>query len=241
MSAPSRATGFRRIVAGVCLVAAPLLFAAAELLFPETSGDAAAQLATFAAHRSAQTAAALVSVAMVLVFVPGLVGLVHLLRGRGWVWGHIAAAMTFFGLVTAHATLSGANLIFAEIARPGLDRAAMTDLLDKIFHDPVAFPLLLGHEIFALGVVLLGVALWRGRVGPRWAAVCVALWPVSDIVLSTAVPAELVGAVVSDLLGIAGFAALGLHLLSLPDAAWDGEPVAGPQPSAPAVPAATVV
>jgi hypothetical protein len=141
VSATRRATGFRRAVAGACLIAAPLLFAAAELLFPQSSGDAGQQLATFAAHRTAETTAALLSVAMVLVFIPGLAGLVHLLRGRGrgWVWGLIGAAMMFFGLVTAHATLSGANLVFAEFARPGLDKTAMTALLDKILHDPVAF------------------------------------------------------------------------------------------------------
>jgi hypothetical protein len=222
VSATRRATGFRRAIAGACLIAAPLLFAAAELLFPESSGDAGQQLATFAAHRTAETTAALLSVAMVVVFIPGLAGLVHLLRGRGWVWGLIGAAMMFFGLVTAHATLSGANLVFADMARPGLDKTAMTALLDKILHDPVAFPLLLGHQIFALGLVLLGVGLWRGRIGPRWAAVCVALFPISDVVLSTAVPNELIGATISNALGIVGFAALGLSLLSLSDTAWRG-------------------
>ncbi len=47
-----QAANFRRTVAALCLLLAPLLFAAAELLAPDAPGDAATQLAAFAEHRA---------------------------------------------------------------------------------------------------------------------------------------------------------------------------------------------
>lgn len=195
------AAHFRRVVAGLCLVAAPLLFAAAEILTPQPSGSAAAQLAAFAEHRNQLLAGVLCGVASSMLFVPALFGLLHRIRDRGVVYAHVAAAMIIYGLVTAAA---------------------------------LGAPLLAGHYLFALGIVLLGVAAWRARLAPRWAAILVALFPVADLALS---PAGDVSSLVSDAIGIAGFAALGLRLLAMPDSEWDTAPVAealpapAPQPS----------
>src|SRR5216683_5527806 len=54
---------FRRTVAGLCLVAAPLLFAAAEIATPQPSGNAAAQLASYAQHRDQLLAGLLCGIA----------------------------------------------------------------------------------------------------------------------------------------------------------------------------------
>lgn len=229
------AAHFRRVVAGLCLVAAPLLFAAAEILTPQPSGSAAAQLAAFAEHRNQLLAGVLCGVASSMLFVPALFGLLHRIRDRGVVYAHVAAAMIIYGLVTG-AALGGINVMFWVMTKPGMNRGAMVTLFNGLEHGSAALgaPLLAGHYLFALGIVLLGVAAWRARLAPRWAAILVALFPVADLALS---PAGDVSSLVSDAIGIAGFAALGLRLLAMPDSEWDTAPVAealpapAPQPS----------
>jgi Domain of unknown function (DUF4386) len=232
----SDAAHFRRVVAGLCLVAAPLLFAVAEIATPQPSGSAAAQLASFAQHRNLLLAGVLCGLASVMCFVPALFGLLHTIRDRGVVYAHVAAALIIYGLVT-QAALGGINVMFWVMTKPGMNHAAMVNLLNGLEHGSAVAgaPLLAGHYLFAVGMVLLGIAVWRARLAPRWAGILVALWPVSDIALSSAGD---LASLVSDAIGIAGFAALGWRVLTAPDASWEAapeiadEPARQPHPSA---------
>jgi hypothetical protein len=221
------AAHFRRTVAGLCLLAAPLLFAAAEIA-PQSSGSAAAQLANFAQHRDQLLAGLLLGIASSMVFVPALFGLLHQIRERGVVYAHIAAAMIVYGVVAA-AALWGVNATFWVMAKPGMNRSAMVTLLNGIEHAPaVGAPLLASHYLFTLGVVLLGVAVWRARLAPRWAGILVALFPVADVVLSPI--GGVASALISSAIGLVGFGALGLRMLTTSDAAWDQVPEISPEP-----------
>ena len=231
----SDAAHFRRVVAGLCLVAAPLLFAVAEIATPQPSGGAAAQLASFAQHRNLLVAGVLCGLASAMCFMPALFGLLHKIRGRGVVYAHVAAALIIYGLVT-QAALGGINVMFWVMTKPGMNHAAMVNLLNGLEHgSAVAAPLLAGHYLFAVGVVLLGIAVWRARLAPRWAGIPVALFPISDVALSAAGD---IASLISDAIGVVGFAALGWRLLTAPDASWDAppeiaaEPARQPHPSA---------
>ncbi len=220
------AAHFRRTVAGLCLLIAPLLFAVAEIA-PQPSGSAAAQLASYAQHRDQLLAGLLLGIASSMLFVPALFGLLHQIRDRGVVYAHVAAAMIVYGLVTA-AALWGVNAMFWEMAKPGMNPSAMATLLDGIHHAPAAAALLAGHYLFALGVLLLGVAVWRAGLAPRWAGILVALFPVSDAVLSPA--GDVTSALISGAIGVAGFGALGWRMLAAPDASWDQLPEISVEP-----------
>jgi hypothetical protein len=220
MSFLSRPDTFRRTVTGTALLLGPVLFAAAEMTFPEPSESAANQVAQFAAHRTEQLTAGMLSVFTTMVLLPALLGTVHLVRSRGVALAHISALMIGYGLIAAHAALGGVNLIWGMLGSRGLDQAAMADLYDRVTHNvAVGAPLLLGHWAFVLGIILLGVALWRAGVGPRWAAVCIVLFPVSDMLLSV-VPIHELAEWVSNGVGIAGMGALGLYVLRLTDDQW---------------------
>jgi hypothetical protein len=217
VSTPDR---FRRMTAGAALILSPFAFAAAELLGPEPANDGRQALGIIADHRPAALAAALLSITVTMLLLAGTLALVHLIRGRGVTYANLAIIFIGYGLVTAHAALGGVNLVFREMTAPGMDRSAMAALYNSITSDPAAgAPLLLGNYAFVVGLVLLAVALLRARVGPQWAAWCVLLFPVSDIVLS-AVPVEHLDDLVSNAFGVAGFGALGLHLLRMSDAHW---------------------
>jgi len=217
----SNAANYRRTVGGACLVVAPLLFAAQELIGPEPSGTASKQLSAFAHHRGALVAASLLQLLMALVFVTAVFAVLHKLRGRGVVYGHLGGALMLYGLVVTHAGLAAVNLMFAQMAKPSMNHAAMLQLLDAFEHDHAAVPLPLGHPLFVVGLVLLGVALWRGHLGPRWAALAVILFPVSDIILGSVGADNLVATIVSNAFSIIGFGAIGLSLLASSDASWD--------------------
>ncbi|MGB8651591.1 MAG: hypothetical protein WCD35_13135 [Mycobacteriales bacterium] len=221
MSTINTASGFRRTLSGVSLLIAPVLFAASELLTPKQVTNAAEQLDVYAAHRSALLASSLLSIAVALTLLAGTIGIVHLVRARGVTYANLAAVLIGYGLITAHAGLGAIGLVFAEMVRPGLDRTAMTQLYDKITHDaPVGGPLLLGHYLLVVGIILLAVALLRAHVGSRWAAICLLLYPISDVVLSGAPVGDLAD-LVSNALGVVSLGAYGLHLLRMRDDEWD--------------------
>ena len=221
MSVLTSAPRFRRTASGVALIVSPVLFSAAEMLAPEQQDDNAKQLAVYATHRSALLVSSFLSITVALVLMVGTVGLVHLVRARGVTYANLAAVFVAYGLVFAHAALGGVNLMFAEMVKPGLDRTAMLSLYDSLMHDvTLAAPLLLGHYIFVVGLILLAVALLRAQTGPRWAAVCVLLFPVSDVILGN-FPLTHLAEIVSGAFAVAGFAGLGVYLLRMSDAQWE--------------------
>jgi hypothetical protein len=221
----NNAANFRRTTAGLSLLSAPLLFAGSEMLAPDASGGAAAELTAYAQHRAPLLAGALLGIASSIAFIPALFGLLHRVRGRGVVYGHVGLALMLYGLVTAHSALPGINIVFWEMAKPGMDRSAMISLLDGLQHEPAGAPLLLGHYLFALGYILLGVALWRANSFPHWAAACVILAPTTDILAGFTPLDSFIGDLISSTFAIVGFAAIGLKLLASPDATWDEAPL----------------
>src|SRR6478672_11016788 len=99
------AARFRRTAGGISLLAAPILFAAAEVLSPDSGGDAAATLTSFSQHRQALLASALLGLAATMVLIPAVAAVLHMTRRRGVTFAHIAACLIIYGLVTAHAAL----------------------------------------------------------------------------------------------------------------------------------------
>lgn len=91
--------------------------------------------------------------------------------------GMVLAFLGFSALGFSGATYDGAA--FAGM-RSGLDLAATGRLMSEV--DNLQAPTVAGMvfvPLMALGVILLGLALWRGRTVPRWAAgAVVAAFPV---------------------------------------------------------------
>ena len=206
---------FRRRVAGACLVLAPLAFAAAELLGPEGNGTPRQVFDAWVAHPTAGLVSCFAGLLATLLFVPGIFGLVTPLVDRGRRAAHIAVAAMLYGLVMAHAALVGVNLVFHAMTDPSLDRVQMVRLGGVLMHEvPVGAPLLLGHYVFAIGVVSLAIAIIRSRAHPRWTGFALIAGLVSDMVLgSLPLPAD-IGAVVSEALLVAGFATIGIRMLT---------------------------
>lgn len=205
---------FRRKATGLCLILAPVAFAAAELLAPEDGHDGPSTYAAWSTHRGPGLAAAFAGLLATMLFLPGFFGLVGAITSRGRRLAHIALGALVYGLITAHAALVGVNLVFYAATSPRVDRAAAVSVLDGLMSNIAAgAPLLLGHYVFTMGVLLLGVAVLRSGRFPRWTGWAVIAAVVTDVVLGSLPIGGLVSDIVSDGLLIAGFAAIGWRLI----------------------------
>ena len=215
------ATNFRRTLGGLCLILAPVLFAIAEITYPASDGNGAQQLAVAARSHDVMLADIYFGIASAILFVPAVFALLHVTRRRGVVLGHVAAILVVAGVGLAHLALGGLQLMLWAMAGPGVDRAAMASFIDRTMQNPAGLPLILGHEMFAFGIIVAGVAVWRSGFGYRWAGPAIAIGVVLDIVGGTVGLPDMLVSVVSDGIFVTGLAAVGLNVLLTPDADWE--------------------
>lgn len=213
-------TNFRRTLGGLCLILAPVLFAIAEITYPGSDGNGAAQLDAAARNHDVMLADIYLGIASAILFIPAVFALLHVTRRRGVVLGHVAAILTVAGVCLAHLALGGLQLMLWAMASSGVDRQAMASFIDKTQQNPAGLPLVLGHEFFALGVIVFGIAIWRSGYGYRWAGPAIAIGVVVDIVGGTIGLPEPLISIVSDAIFVTGLAAVGLKVLTTSDADW---------------------
>lgn len=214
-------TNFRRTLGGLCLILAPVLFAIAEITYPSSDGNGAQQLDVAARNHDVMLADVYFGIAFAILFVPAVFALLHLTRRRGVVLGHVAAVLTIAGVCLAHLALGGLQLMLWAMAGDAADRQVMASFIDKTQQNPAGLPLVLGHEFFALGVILFGIAIWRSGFGYRWAGPAIAIGVVIDIVGGTVGVPDPWISIISDGIFATGFAAVGLRVLLTPDAEWE--------------------
>jgi hypothetical protein len=212
---------FRRTLGGLCLILAPILFAVAEITYPSSNGTGAEQLDIAARNYDVMLADIYFGIASAILFIPAVYALLHVTRRRGVVLGHIAGILTVAGVCLAHLALGGLQLMLWAMAGPGVDRPAMAAFIDKTMQNPAGLPLVLGHDLFALGVILFGVAIWRSGFGYRWAGPAIAVGVLVDIVGGTIGLPDLLIGIVSDAIFVTGLAAVGLKVLLTSDGDWE--------------------
>ena len=181
----------RRTVAGLCLLASPVLHLVSYFLWPAHSeGSTATQLAAAAAHPGQMALASLVETLGWVLLLPALAVLWGEVRGRGavlvgiGVWGGVLGVLGF--------AVSGVlNLVTIDLGRTSGGAAAF----DAVRHDgrmvaSVVLPILLG--LLALVVLLAGLA--RAGLGGWWMPVAGFVAVAADQVLSESENALLLSA-----------------------------------------------
>ncbi|MEX2425177.1 MAG: hypothetical protein WD401_00265 [Thermomicrobiaceae bacterium] len=228
MSTESSTQRFQRIVVVICLIVAPLLLAAGILVHP---GEAEGGLVGTLADNPGQIEAAnLLIIFSSILFVPGLLGLLRYVTGRGTVLTTIGVAMAMIGAV-CHAVWAGFQIILLGIVQGGIDQAQLSALVEG---DPpnAAFVIVMAMFLvgFFLGLIVLAAGLWRSQMFPRWAAVGIGL-----IALFNFVPVDNRAVLfIAPMVLVASFAAIALTLFRSSDAASvpeiDSVPGTGVQP-----------
>lgn len=106
-----------------------------------------------------------------IVAVVGIAWLAHRGSPRFATLGGTLAVLGGFG----HAAFGGAMLVTVLMARDAADRPVMADLLESIESSPLLVPFMAAGLLgTVLGILFLGVALWRSRAVARW--VPLVLW-----------------------------------------------------------------
>lgn len=209
---------FRRWVAGISLIGFAVMLVAQDLVGPHTPDEAAGQYAVVAADRAGTVASSVFLLVSSILLVPAVFGILHLVRERGVTLGHIGGALAILGAL-GHVAVMTYQLALVEMTNAG-DREAMVALIDRMDSSPVVgaivFPMILA---FALGLLLLSLALWRARIVQGWAAALVIGAVAIDIGAPDGVPTTI--SIAKQLLAFAAFAYVGLRVLRMSDTEWD--------------------
>jgi hypothetical protein len=201
----------------VCLVLAPALEVAEQLVSPLTGHGTAADLAAIDAHQAAFVTSVLLGVLATATFVPAFLGLATACLQHSARTARAGAALAVLSLMGFFAVrmVQGVQL---QLVKEGVDRATAAKLVDHVASNPVGGVILaafLGGSI--LGLALLAVAAWRTGL-PKVAVVAFGVFPVLDLVL----PSHL-GTIASHLVLLGATATLAVGLVR--SAAAAGDPV----------------
>src|SRR4051812_19832372 len=132
----SDAHHFRKMVAGACMVVAPLVLLVAMVIHPASSMNEATQVATIQDNLDAWYVAHLLALISIAVMVPALLGLMHMLREREVAFGHVGGGLGMLGLL-AFAGIVGMELVMWQMAAGGSTAEAGT-LLEPLNHTAAA-------------------------------------------------------------------------------------------------------
>ena len=161
---------FFKHVVTFSLFASPLLLLASALIVPPFNGDEAEQLAAIAQAPDRYYLFTLLSFLSSALLVPVVLGLMYMLRHRAPTLGNVGGSLALVGtLVSVGDAIS--QLFIWQMVAPGADQAQMTALLVRFDDAPgAALIFKIGGPSFVIGMVLLGIGLYRARVVPAWIA-----------------------------------------------------------------------
>lgn len=209
------ANNFHRTLAGLCLIAAPLVLGVALFLHPG-QGEAGL-VGSIAENPALIEAVSLLIVFSSVLFVPALMGILALVRERGAILAHIGVGLMLVGVI-GHAVWSGFQVMLAGLTQSGLDQAQLAAAVEGGGPPPASFMVIMLMFLvgFFLGLLVLAAGLWRSRAVPRWVAVGLVLVAASDFIL----PGAKVFSALGMALIVACFGAIGLKVLRMSDAEW---------------------
>jgi hypothetical protein len=200
----------------------PAAIALLRYLLPyDTVDDPATITSKMLAHPGRASLVLWLAFVGVLTLVPGAYFVARLIRQRA----PLLTALSLLLVVPGYLALpwmTSTDIFTRSGGQAGLDAASITKVAEAT-HGSVGVAgvvFVVGH---VLGTILLGSALWRSRMVPRWAAVATAIsQPIHFIAAIILVSHTL------DLVGwglqAAGFAAVGWVILRLRDDEWEPLP-----------------
>jgi hypothetical protein len=217
---------FSHTSAAVSLVLGALCSLAANLVDPAWAPDERAWVDEVAAASNRYQASAVLNALAATTTAFGLVGVLHLLRGRRVTLGQLGAGLVIMSwvLVGGHWLI---NLVETAGAQVDPDRALK--LLTTAQQSPWAALAYVGYFVgLILGPVLMAVGLWKRRATPVWVPAALLLSTAVAFLPANSPPpgtyqwrtsSQAIAVVSSALLG-AALVGLALRILSLPNEAW---------------------
>src|SRR5262245_19847824 len=217
----SDAHHFRRLVAGVCMVAAPLVLLVATVVHPASDMDEATQVATIADNLDAWYVAHLLAFVSIALMVPVVLGLMHMLRERQVALGHLGGGLALLGLL-AFAGIVGMEMAMWQMVAGGSTSEAV-GLLQRLNDTAgIVIPFVIVSFGFALWLACVALGLYRARVVQSWTALSVAAGAIAfGVAIGTAMNWL---AIVAAAFLVVGLGAIGRMVLRETDEAWEHTP-----------------
>ena len=217
----SDAHHFRKLVAGACMVVAPIVLLVAMVIHPKSDMNEATQVATIQDNLDAWYVAHLLALVSIAVMVPALLGLMHMLREREVAYGHVGGGLAMLGLL-AFTGIVAMELVMWQMAAGGSTAEAVS-LLERLNNTTgIVVPFVFVSFGFALGLACLAVGLYRARAVQSWMAASTA---VGAILFGFAVATAMNWlAIVAAAFLVVGLGAIGRMVLRETDEAWEHTP-----------------
>jgi hypothetical protein len=158
-------TRSRLVAARAALVLGPVLAGVSVILQPDLTGSAADRLDAMRTGVAAVSAVAFLLSQLPLLVAFLAIGRLLLPRApRLSAWGTALGVAGCFG----HTVFGGLSLGYLMMARDQAHRGVQAGLLDRIESSPVMVFAALGLIGTVLGLLLLGIGLFRSGTGPVW-------------------------------------------------------------------------
>ncbi len=192
----------------------PLAIAGIRAVLPyKTAEDNAGIVADVAANQSAQSTVLWLSFIASLTLVIGVLVVSSMAVRGAPVLGTIGAVLAVTGYSSLFFGVLPSDAAALAAAETGVDNATTTQILDQMAaHPSTAIALMLFVIGHILGTVLLGVALWKGRLVPAWAALVLIVSQPLHLIFAVVVSNGLLDAAAWSLTAV-GFAAAGAALV----------------------------
>ncbi|MBB6551785.1 hypothetical protein [Nonomuraea rubra] len=170
----------------------PLSIAILRMLLPYGTGDSpAAVAAKVAADPVAEAAVLWLSLLAGFTLVPGMIAVGLLAARRSRVLGTAALVVSVAGFSGLPAIVA-VDLVAQSGTRANVPADVTARLLRQLLDEPtVAVPTLVFVAGHVAGVVLLGIALWRGGILPGWAGLVVSISQPLHLVFATIAPSPI--------------------------------------------------
>lgn len=215
---------FRKTVAGVCMVVAPVLALLSFVIAPAIETDAGAQLAAAADDLDTYYASNLIGMVAVVLLVPAVLGLMHMLRERQVAFGHVGGGLALVGLLATAASIGLAFFVW-RMARGGVTPAEVALLDDVNEAAGVVLPVYILGFAVGIGLAVLAAGLYLARAVDWWMAAAIGI---GALLVNVAFPAgELALAIVGAAVLVVGLGSVGLMVLLEPDTDWEHTPEHG--------------
>lgn len=212
---------FRKTVAGCCMIAAPALFLLASFMTPAVSDNSDAALIQAAASDPDRWVfGALLALAGWALFVPAVLGLMHMLRERGVAFGHTGGALALLGTVCAiaNATLM---LVIWQMGAGSTDQ--MISLLERLGNETASGLVLFILPVFVtIGGLVLCWGLTVTHAAAPWMTAALAIGAVLYAFASVALSQWLF--VAASALTLLGLGAIGRVVLAETVEEWEHTP-----------------
>jgi hypothetical protein len=211
---------FRKTVAGVCMIVAPVLLVVAFAVSPPLETAAGKLLAATAQHQDRALISTFAAMFALILMVGVTLGLMHMMRERGAGYGNVGGAIGLLGLLGVMASFSVGFMTW-QMTKDGVS-VADVHLLHQYNQSAGAVVIGVLGFTFALGYVILAMGLYRAHFVDWWMAMLVAIGPV---LIEVAFPAHALWmAIVGSSFLLVGLGSIGLMVLRETDEEWEHTP-----------------